>query len=121
MKFKRFLLRFLAAKVREKMVEKRRKKIRKVYDRKDPHSSALAEYIRDFSIGGRYYACPLDSRDHKLIRRRCSLPYAMFATLCERIRTEKWEIPHIHHVINYSTFNFTLRDFLFLSDLLGDV
>ena len=98
MKFKREILRYLALQCQQIVQKKAIKQVRKYYRRNNPHISGLALYLADFAPGGRHHDLPVDSRHHKLFRRRCSLPYAMFTHLCQRIRDEEWEIPNIKHV-----------------------
>jgi len=97
MRFKREILQYLASKCQERVHKRPLKKKRNHYCRNNPHNSGLALYLADFAPGGRYHDLPPESKHHKLFRRRCSLPYAMFAHLCERIREEQWEIPNIKH------------------------
>ena len=98
MRFKRLLLHFLALECQNNTGSANVTKKRRYFERNDPHNSALSVYLADFAPGGRYHDLPVDHKHHKLFRRRCSLPYAMFAQICQRIRDEEWEIPNIKHV-----------------------
>ena len=95
MRFKREILRWLALQCLQRVQKKSVQQKRKYYPRNNPHISGLALYLAEFAPGGRYHDLPVDRKHHKLFRRRCSLPYTMFAHLCQRIRHEEWEIPNI--------------------------
>ena len=98
MQFKRLLLHFLALECQNSTGSANVRKKRRYFERNDPHNSALSVYLADFAPQGRYHDLPEDNKFHKLFRRRCSLPYKLFISICETIRSKNWDIPNIRHV-----------------------